>query len=1214
MKAQTVIVLSLFFLSSLSPLFSTVEAENSTGIEILDTAVNPANNHTYHLLSASSWEDAANAARGLDGFLTTINDVSENQWVFDTFASFDNQSRHLWTGLSDNDEDGFYKWQDGTPFYYNNWGDSQPSQGGEEDYVHIAGTNMGNIMPATWNDLEDDPQYFPVYGVVEVGEGADFSLRFNGETDHVIIPHDDDLNVSGSLHLSALVYPYSIEGIQFITMKGDYGWGMYLNNGAVGYASEYSLSKHPLSNASVTVNEWSLIEVDFIESIGGEFRINGVSVGVITAEDSIIPQGDFGSNDCFTSGKSCDELYIGSMGAGCECNYFEGLLDNISIGTNHSNSSTEWISNWTFAEGEGSTTEDDSSHIGDIIGADWVMPDGTIVTQAVELFNDEDVTIDSAQAGDHLLFYGEIDEMSKDMYFSMFSWGDFDKEPITVDVYMSHESIPSSWEHDEHFVADFSYLWEDWSWPEAGTWWIVIIPSEDLEDLTLTLTWVIADPPPALDEMTELMNSIPVTGQTIDSGRQASFEDRILYYYVNVTEPLASLSVETYGGTGNINLGLSWGTVPDPFDLFDKFIFEPGFGADDDDNEGSSLNSKAVWSNHQGNNEVATLYDVEPGLYYATAYTYQRALDFTIKASFAYAPDNIAPEDAIELSPGITYGPLSGYDGLLQYFKIDVPTGTERLEVDLAEGFGEATLFMQYLGAPDAANFDHLSGSPGAGDKIGFNDPTPGMWYILVYTDEIFANVMITASFEDRYVWSYDGTPIELFNKEEISGIEAPQGEELYFFVQLEEPGEYLEIATFGGEGQLLIEGEGEQISIDWGGNFDGDEDFRPGGRQGPEIEFTSETIVVESNGEGTSHFLFIQMPASGRFDITLVAKEAFSEVTLVAKWKYSDLPPVDPVEPTEPVVVITCEEIAKKVLMETDTDKNGTLSESEFKVANLDGDVSFTQVDLNGDGELEYREILQESCSCSNELWSTFEQLEQSNRVSLELLSTQSFSNTYQFITMDSNTDGQINVDELEIAALICETTFDAFDSDKDGVPDDKDAFPEDPDETVDTDGDGVGDNADLAPSVANDIIYSAGGIVFVMLIGVLVFFMRGGGGSDSSGDWNSPSSPTDFDERMMHKEDKELPSIESFPATLHSSEQLSSFEEYKVTPLESSPSFDGVNDLFETSAHQPTHQPPSSELMGMIDLTGQEVIEYPAASGVKWIRTDATQPWTQQ
>jgi hypothetical protein len=124
MKAQAVLVLSLFFLSSVSPLFLSAEAENSTGIEILETAVNPENNHTYHLLSASSWEDAADAARGLDGFLTTINDEAENQWVFDTFSMYDDQSRHLWTGLSDHAEDGFYKWHDGSPFYYNNWGDS----------------------------------------------------------------------------------------------------------------------------------------------------------------------------------------------------------------------------------------------------------------------------------------------------------------------------------------------------------------------------------------------------------------------------------------------------------------------------------------------------------------------------------------------------------------------------------------------------------------------------------------------------------------------------------------------------------------------------------------------------------------------------------------------------------------------------------------------------------------------------------------------------------------------------------------------------------------------------------------------------------------------------------------------------------------------------------------------------------------------------------
>ena len=1203
MKAQAVIVLSLFFLSSVSPLLMSAEAENSTGIEILDTAVNPENGHTYHLLSASSWEDAANAARGLDGFLTTINDEVENQWIFDTFSTFDNQSRHLWTGLSDYDEDGFYKWHDGSPFYYNNWGDSQPSQGGDEDFVHIASTNMGNIMPGTWNDLENDPQYFPVYGVVEVGEGADFSLRFNGDGDKIVIPHDDTLNITGGLHLSAWVFPYSIQGIQFITMKGDYGWGMYLNNGAVGYASEYSLSKHPLSNMTVAANQWSHIELDFIESVGGHFKINGEHAGNISAEKSMIPQGDFGANDCFTSGDSCDELYIASMGAGCDCNFFEGMLDNISIGISALNMTTNWISNWTFAEGEGPVTSDDANRTGEIDGADWVMPDGTIVTQAVELFNDEDIIIESAEAGDQLLFYADVEEMTKEMYFNMYSWDQFEKQPIDIDVYISHESIPSSWEHDDHFVAEFSYLWEDWSWPDAGIWWIVIIPTEDIEDLTVTLTWEIADPPPELSEMTELKNSIPVTDQSIDVGRQAPLEERILYYYVNVTEPLASLSVETYDGTGNINLGLSWMTVPDPFDLFND-IFE-----DDDDLENSA--SKLAWSTGQGNEEMATLYDVEPGIYYASAFTFGRALDFTISASFAYAPDNVAPEDAIELSPGIAYGPLSGYDGLLQYFKIDVPTGTERLEVDLSEGYGEATLFLQYLEAPDAANFDYLSGTPGAGDMVGFNDPTPGMWYILVYTEEIFANVMITASFEDRYVWSYDGTPIELFNGEEISGIEAPEGEELFFFVQLEEPGEYLEIISFGGEGELLIEGEGEQIVFNFGGG-QGEGNGGPGGRQMPGMELESESIIVESKGEGTEHTLFIEMPSNGRFDISLIAEESFSDVSLVANWEYSDLPPVDPDEPDEPVVVMSCQESAKEVMTQFDVDNDGVLSVREFESIDAD-DVVFSDIDLNADETLEYREIVQELCTCSNELESMFDQLENFDRVSLELFSSQSFVNSYKFSSFDGNKDSILDGDEIELAALVCVTTYDAFDGDKDGVPDDEDAFPDDPDETLDTDGDGVGDNADIAPSVANDMIYSAGGILFVMLIGVLVFFLRSGGNSNSSREWENSNAP-DFDERMLQKEDKVLPSIEPFESPVEpsndSSEQLNPFDAYKAPQTGNTMPVGDMSDLFES----PTPQSPPSALMGMIDASGQEVIEYPAGSGIKWMRSDASQDWAQQ
>ena len=189
---KSAVLVMIFTLSLFMPMFTdNAASEEVSDIEVIFTAVNPENNNTYHLLSEASWSESAQVARGLDGYLVTINDEQENQWLMDTFGNYDGQSRHLWTGLSDSQEEGTYKWHDGTPFLYRNWGEDQPSSNGEEDYIHIAGTNMGNIMPGHWNDLENNPQYFPVYGVVEVGPGADYALRFDGIDDQIII--DDEI-------------------------------------------------------------------------------------------------------------------------------------------------------------------------------------------------------------------------------------------------------------------------------------------------------------------------------------------------------------------------------------------------------------------------------------------------------------------------------------------------------------------------------------------------------------------------------------------------------------------------------------------------------------------------------------------------------------------------------------------------------------------------------------------------------------------------------------------------------------------------------------------------------------------------------------------------------------------------------------------------------------------------------------------------------------
>ena len=1225
-RFPSALILMVLILSSLSPLLAQSSAENSTGIEILHTAINPSNNNTYYLLSEGSWTDSAEAARGLGGFLVTVDDTEENDWLFDTFASFDNQTRHLWIGLSDTGIEGEFNWHDGTPFFYRSWGEGQPGQGGDEDYVHIAGTNMGNIQPGDWNDLEDDPQYFPVYGVVEVGPGADYALRFDGIDDYVEAETDTQFDLNGSLTISADVYPYTSTGTQFITMLGDYGYGMYLNNGHLAYADEYSLSKHPMTDVNVTVPtmQWSNVAVALTEGLGGSFFIDGQLVGSFDGSQSNIPAGDFGSNSCFESGSACDELIIGKMGAGCDCNYFEGLIDNVRVdkvdysglsNTTEPNNGTEngtviqtisipeinndTVSIWGFTEGIGDLTVDQISRNGTIHGASWVMPDGTIVAQAKELLNGQTLNNINANPGDHLLYFVTLPEYTRSFDISMWSWSIRDDgQTAAYTVYSGHDSVPSAWDNYAKINAEWGYMYETMSWPEQGVWWFVLVANEEIEDLSISPYWDVAEAPPSLDEMTQLNDGIAVTGQSIESnfwqGENDNSENGVLYYYVNVTEPLSDLRIKTYGGRGNADLAISYGGPPDPFDqFFDDFDFiQSSDGAEGKqsplpgDNEQSY--SKDDWSINQGNDEEVHLYNVDVGTYYVIAYTYFRTNDFTIIADFTYPPENLDSDDAIELFPGVEYGPMSGYDGLDQFFKIDVPAGTERLEVDLFDGVGEAELFMRHESAPTPTTFDISSNAPGAGDKIGFNDPTPGVWYILLDSEYVFSGVSIVADFKDRYIWSYDGTPIELFNNEEIAGIEAPKGEELFFFLEIENPGEYLKISTYGGEGILNFEVEGQTYSID----FD-DFDFgfvdeegrqgRPNGNQGNDMDLTSEDIFVESNGDGTSQSIMIWNPSNGRFDITLFATSDISDVSIFATWVESELPPIDP--PTdEPIEVESCKESADIIFREVDTNSDGVISLREFEVLDGDsGETDFDDADLNLDGEIEFAEVLQEICSCDNELFSNFEQLNDGREVSMEDFSSLVWVNQNNFLTMDVNDDGFINFEELEIASLLCETTFSAFDSDGDGVVDEKDAFPDDPKESIDSDGDGVGDNADFAPSVANDLLYATGGAVLLVLAGLLLFFLKGGMGGDGlvSGtnqhwDDNRHSAMQDEMLGLNDSMDKDIPRLDGVDSVDPFSQPI---DPVVITPFGEQPtSFEPQTSAAQNNAASEA----SSELLG--------------------------------
>ena len=522
--------------------------------------------------------------------------------------------------------------------------------------------------------------------------------------------------------------------------------------------------------------------------------------------------------------------------------------------------------------------------------------------------------------------------------------------------------------------------------------------------------------------------------------------------------------MDTWGGNGDCELHIAYEALP----YYDDWgwIEDDWFIEESEGGKGRQIGGqeKSDHSYNQGNDETVQIFDAQPGIYYVMMTSYRGCRDVTIQAEFTYAPNNDNPESAVELLDGVSYGPLSGFEGLDQYFFIDVPIGTERLEVDLDNGDGEAKLMMRLEQYPTWSTYDHHSNAPGAGDKIGFNDPTPGRWYIMLGSEEYYSRIDITASFEDRYVWTYDGEPIQLFNGEEIGGMNAPAGEELLFFVDLDEAAaNQMEIKTWGGEGDLGLYAEIEEF--DWMEFED-----EPMGRQFGEMFYESDT-------EGSEEYISIFF-VTGYVEISIYANSDIEDITIVATWdEFEDPMPgpgPDP-EPEPPVddELMECDDFIEIMLDDLDTNRDGDISKEEVE---FDENEDFEEFDTNKDGVLDKSEITVAICACDNELVLVTDQLNSRDRgYSIEALSAIAWKNDFDFFEMDSNNDMWIDEDEIEEYSESCVTTYDPFDRDGDGVPDKDDAFPDDPDEDTDTDGDGIGDNADIIASVDNDVIWIA-------------------------------------------------------------------------------------------------------------------------------------------
>jgi hypothetical protein len=113
------------------------------------------NGHSYKFIPTKmSWKNAKKEAEGMGGYLVCITDQAEDEFVLQLIRDENNgEVPHIWIGLTDEENEGDFKWVNGdkTVYWRNSPSKFLPSDIGEEDFVHYYAAPPG-AKEVNWND------------------------------------------------------------------------------------------------------------------------------------------------------------------------------------------------------------------------------------------------------------------------------------------------------------------------------------------------------------------------------------------------------------------------------------------------------------------------------------------------------------------------------------------------------------------------------------------------------------------------------------------------------------------------------------------------------------------------------------------------------------------------------------------------------------------------------------------------------------------------------------------------------------------------------------------------------------------------------------------------------------------------------------------------------------------------------------------------------
>jgi hypothetical protein len=101
------------------------------------------NGHSYYRSTGTAvWTTARTNCSNMGGHLVTITSSGEQNFLFNLWPSG-------WIGLTDEVNEGTWRWVTGETYSYTNWNPGEPNNAGNEDYVQF-------VSNGKWNDLPNN--------------------------------------------------------------------------------------------------------------------------------------------------------------------------------------------------------------------------------------------------------------------------------------------------------------------------------------------------------------------------------------------------------------------------------------------------------------------------------------------------------------------------------------------------------------------------------------------------------------------------------------------------------------------------------------------------------------------------------------------------------------------------------------------------------------------------------------------------------------------------------------------------------------------------------------------------------------------------------------------------------------------------------------------------------------------------------------------------